>query len=179
MTNENARAERARMTTRMPIRFTSTQRGHLAPLASFKGSPYASEVNYFSNIVPQKAKMNTGPWSNLEGAVRKLVIKNGTVWVTTGTIYTDVMPDLPEANEPHKVPSALWKVVIAKPKGAGLKVAAFIIKQSATSTTKYPDTLVKISKVEEEAKFKLFPALPNSAVLKDSLDAVWVADLVM
>ncbi len=34
------------------------QRGHLAPLASFKGTPYASEVNLLSNITPQKVGLN-------------------------------------------------------------------------------------------------------------------------
>lgn len=54
-------------------------RGHMAPLASVKGSRYASQVNYYSSIAPQKADLNQGPWSQLEGKVRSLVRKYGAV----------------------------------------------------------------------------------------------------
>ncbi len=33
-------------------------RGHMTPLASFKGSRYASHVNYYSNVVPQGSDLN-------------------------------------------------------------------------------------------------------------------------
>jgi len=35
-----------------------TDRGHQAPLASFKGSKYWAETNYLSNITPQKSHLN-------------------------------------------------------------------------------------------------------------------------
>ena len=41
-------------------------RGHQAPLASFKGSRFASQSNMLSNITPQKKDMNQGCWKNLE-----------------------------------------------------------------------------------------------------------------
>ena len=50
-------------------------RGHMAPLASFKGSRFISQVNYYPNIVPQKAALNGGPWKMLEDKVRDLVDK--------------------------------------------------------------------------------------------------------
>ena len=46
-----------------------TDRGHLAPLGSFDGTETWYEVNYLSNIVPQKSSLNRGRWKQLEGAV--------------------------------------------------------------------------------------------------------------
>ena len=85
-------------------------RGHLAPLASFKGTPYASEVNLLSNIVPQKAGLNTGPWKVLEDRVRLLTIKHREVFVMCGTLYDVDSEALPNADETHEVPGAFWKV---------------------------------------------------------------------
>jgi hypothetical protein len=42
------------------------QRGHRAPLASFKGPDAARELNYLSNITPQTVNLNAGPWARLE-----------------------------------------------------------------------------------------------------------------
>jgi endonuclease G len=62
-------------------------RGHQAPLAAFKGSRYASQANYFSNITPQKKELNQGPWRILEAKVRALVKKGNTLWIMTGPLY--------------------------------------------------------------------------------------------
>ena len=85
------------------------QRGHLAPLASFKGTPYASEVNLLSNVTPQKVGLNNGPWKDLEDRVRVLTIKHREVFVMCGTLYDVDSELLPEADETHDVPGAFWK----------------------------------------------------------------------
>ncbi len=123
--------------------------GHLAPLASFNGTLYSLEVNYLSNIVPQKAAMNNGHWGDLEDDVRKLVVKHRTVWVMCGTLYDIDAEELPSADEPHEVPGAFWKVILAKPVGEPLKVAAFIINQEAKRTDKYADALTTIKAIQD------------------------------
>ena len=47
-------------------------RGHQAPLGSFKWSNDWRQTNYFSNITPQWSILNQGAWKDLESAVRKL-----------------------------------------------------------------------------------------------------------
>ena len=88
-----------------------TDRGHLAPLASFRGGNW-QETNYLSNIVPQKSDLNRTTWLELEKYVRDLVREHGEVYVITGTAYHKLIFKLPSADEPHKVPSAFWKVVM-------------------------------------------------------------------
>jgi len=138
-----------------------------------KGTPYASEVNLLSNIAPQKKGLNTGPWKDLEAKVRLLTIKHREVWVMCGTLYDVTSQDLPKADEPHTVPGAFWKVVIAKPKGQSLKVAAFIMNQDATTADDFEDTQTTIKVIQDRSGFVLFPNLATTLI--DSEDQAWVA----
>ena len=90
-----------------------TDRGHLAPLASFRGKEW-QQVNYLSNIAPQASVLNRGAWRELEEYVRDQVGKYGEVFVITGTAYHQRMAQLPEADEQHMVPSGFWKVITVK-----------------------------------------------------------------
>lgn len=103
-------------------------RGHQAPLASFKGSRHASQTNYLSNISPQKANLNQGPWQKLEEMVRDLVRIKGEVFVMTGPVYQRPMANLPNADEPHSVPSGYWKIVAVEQKNQ-IQIAAFFFDQ--------------------------------------------------
>lgn len=106
-----------------------TDRGHQAPLASFTGAPDWETTNYLSNITPQKSALNQGPWKNLESAVRRLVESDaGSVHVVTGPLYEREMPPLPGADEPHRVPSGYWKIVLLSD-AASLRVAGFVLDQ--------------------------------------------------
>lgn len=89
-------------------------RGHQAPLASFAGSRYWSELNYLSNITPQKKALNQGAWKYLEEAVRNASSYKRPLYVITGTWYNrdaSQASELPAADEAHKLPSAYYKIV--------------------------------------------------------------------
>ncbi len=119
-------------------------RGHQAPLGSFKGSLWASETNFLSNITPQKADLNQGPWKKLESAVRAFIKKGNTVWVMTGPIYkTDIDP-LPNADETHKVPSAYWKIISTKT-GNQIKATAFIMEQTTPRSATLASKLTTVA----------------------------------
>ena len=62
-------------------------KGHLAPLGSFKSSVHAYEAQYMSNIVPQKTNLNQGPWRRFEEKVRKFVKKGNEIYILTGPLY--------------------------------------------------------------------------------------------
>jgi len=124
----------------------STDRGHQAPLASFKGSLSWRETNYLSNITPQKSALNQGPWKDLEDAVRELVQTWETVWVMTGPLYERDMPGLPNADEAHKVPSGYWKTVaIGDPtQPTTVKAVAFVMDQNTPRNADFTDHIEKI-----------------------------------
>jgi endonuclease G len=88
-----------------------TDRGHQAPLASFAGHKNWTELNYLSNITPQKSALNQGSWVALEMAVRDAVSFRNSLYVITGTLYSEEEVPLPGADEPHVIPSSYFKVI--------------------------------------------------------------------
>lgn len=88
-----------------------SDKGHQVPLASFAGHKNWAELNYLSNITPQKSALNQGSWVALEVAVRKAVSFRNSLYVITGTLYLENEAPLPGADETHTIPSAYFKVV--------------------------------------------------------------------
>jgi endonuclease G len=158
-------------------------RGHMAPLASFKGSRFISQANYYTNIVPQKSALNEGPWKMLEDKVRNLVDKHGHVWGMSGPLYEKDMPPLPQATKPHKVPSAFWMIVVAakdeNPKNAqDLKVAAFVMDQDTPGKFRPAKGLVSVEEVEKRSKLNFFWELSplDQSSLESQKAAAWVQE---
>lgn len=154
-----------------------TDRGHQAPLASFKGSRYASQTNLLSNITPQKKDLNQGPWKNLEEQVRGIVKTGKTVYVMTGPIYNADMPSLPNANEPHKIPSAYWKVVILVTGKNSFEHAAFIMTQESGRSDAVLSKLTTIDEVEKQSGLDLLWELPDTEeqVVEADKNSSWAA----
>ena len=150
-------------------------RGHLAPLGSFDGSRHASQVNFYSNIVPQIDDLNRGPWMRLEAAERGLVEKYFMVWVMTGPLYERPMPGLPRAGEQHTVPSGFWKIVTVDSSGS-MFVAAFIMDQATPRNADYKDSLVTVNEVERRSGWRFFWKLPQNQqnTLKNQRMTQWV-----
>lgn len=155
-------------------------RGHQAPLASFKGSRFASQTNMLSNITPQKKDMNQGCWKNLEEAVRGLVRTGKTVYVMTGPLYTREMPKLPNADEEHTLPSGYWKVVICMTGTNAFEHAAFIMDQNSGRTDKVASKVVTIDEVEKQSGLDLLWELPDTE--ENSIEAkkntTWISTWV-
>ena len=130
-------------------------RGHMAPLGSFDGTPGWEEVNYLSNITPQKAALNRGPWKQLESVERTLIQTCLAAYVICGTLYESSMPSLPSADEPHVVPSSFWKVVVCQTSKDTL-VASFIFPQEVQQSASYLDFSTTLQEVEQRSGYDLF-----------------------
>ena len=140
-----------------------TDRGHQAPLASLTGTPHWKDTNYLSNITPQKSELNQGPWNRLEGKVRNLAKKPevDAVYVVTGPLFERNMPNLPEADEAHMVPSGYWKIVATKD-GDSVKVAAFIFDQNTPRNADFCDHLKTVDEIEHRSGLDFFHGLDQS-----------------
>ncbi|MDZ7772998.1 MAG: DNA/RNA non-specific endonuclease [Balneolaceae bacterium] len=135
----------------------NTHRGHQAPLAALNGTGHAHQTNYLSNITPQKGPLNSGSWQVMESRIRALLEDKvfGEVYVMTGPLYEEEMPDLPGADETHRVPSGYWKIV-AVPGEHSLQTAAFIMDQNTPRSSPVMDYLVSIDEVEQRSGLDFF-----------------------
>ncbi len=135
-----------------------TDRGHQAPMASFAGTIYWRTTNYLSNITPQRANLNQGPWKALEEAVRHAVHHDRQLFVVTGPVYERTMTSLPHADESHQVPSGYWKVIST----AGGKMAAFFMDQDTARSADYCANEFKttLQDIEQKAGIEVFPSAP-------------------
>jgi endonuclease G len=103
-------------------------RGHQAPLASFRGMNWET-TNYTTNITPQAAALNRGAWVALEKYERSLVTRHGEACIITGPYYQDSLPaKLPNADEPHQIPSGYWKIIAYQD-----TIESFVYDQSTPS----------------------------------------------
>ncbi|MGR3220050.1 MAG: DNA/RNA non-specific endonuclease [Candidatus Anammoxibacter sp.] len=140
-----------------------TDRGHQAPLGSFKGTESWNKTNYLSNITPQKSNLNQGAWKRLEKKVRDIVGKGNIVYVMTGTLYENDILELPNVDEPCKVPSGYWKIVIVNNKHTDLlKAASFIFSQDTPRSDKVFDHLTTINEIEKRSGLDFLRELPDN-----------------
>lgn len=136
-------------------------RGHQAPLGSFKCTEEWKTTNYLSNITPQRADLNRGSWKFLEAAIRKLSEKGYDIWVITGPYYdNDKYADmrLPSSAKVYRIPSGYWKVIIGK-KRELIKTAAFMFSQDVKRKEKYSEFKVSIDDIEKKSGLNLYPML--------------------
>lgn len=152
-------------------------RGHQAPLAAFKGTKYWADTNYLSNITPQKSELNQGPWEKLEEKERDLAKVDNVIYVMTGPLYEKSMPVLPGADEPHKIPSGYWKIIVLPSKNANsLKVAAFIFSQDTPRNDKVIDYISTINEIEKRSGLDFLRELPDNIEekIENSNNEEWV-----
>lgn len=139
------------------------EKGHLAPLGSFNGTHYWQDTNFHSNLVPQKSKLNRGVWKTLEGRIRQLAkdLEQGDdgVYVMAGPLYESTMPQLPNADEDHTVPSGFWKIVAIRNKDGGLLLASFIFSQTPKKGKDICDYKTTVTDIEERTDLNFFPEI--------------------
>lgn len=134
----------------------SIDRGHQAPLASFSGTAHPEHTNLLSNITPQSAALNQGPWVRLEDAERRLARSSaGPVYVLTGPLYERNMTPMPRADEPHRVPSGYWKIVMTEDG----RLSAFIMESGIARNAPHCGARVPLADVERRTNLRLFPRL--------------------
>ena len=142
-------------------------RGHQAPLSSFKCNADWQITNYLSNITPQFSKLNQGPWKELEAAVRKLARSGVESWVMTGPLFEWPMAKLPATKKMHQVPSSYWKIVAVENK-EGILAAAFYFYQDTPKRANFCDHMRTINFIEDKANLDFFSDYDDQEVLERS-----------
>ena len=102
----------------------------------------------------------------MEEKVRKIAERE-PVHVLTGPLYERTMPQRPNADEPHRIPSGYWKVV-AVDKGQDaqgnpdVKMTGFIFDQETPKSANIMDHVVSVDEIERRSRYDLFKELPDS-----------------
>lgn len=151
-------------------------RGHQAPLANFKGNKDWHTTNYLSNITPQNSKLNQGVWKNLEEIERKIVGRIKEIYVMTGPIYDQSMPQLPNADEYHVIPSGYWKIIATLGADDSLKVAAFMMDQNVQPSNDLTNFCVSVREIENCTGLDFFNLLDKEVqeLIENQTDCDWI-----
>jgi len=81
------------------------QIGHLYAVASVDALRHAYEVNYTDVCAPMRPKLNGDYFAKYEQLIRDLADQYGEVYVMVRCLWRKPMPRLPNADEPHEIPS--------------------------------------------------------------------------
>ena len=129
-------------------------RGHLAPRSAFKGSEFASQAQYLTNIVPQRRDLNQGPWQKLDILIHHFVTRGNEARIMAGPLYgqageTKTPPCWRAAQgKITQIPIGYWKIISRK--GArGTEICSFFIPQTTRKKTKPVNYIVPLAYIEE------------------------------
>ena len=87
------------------------ERGHMCPSADRTDtSANNSQTFYLTNMVPQSANNNEGPWANLENYARSLVGQGKELFIISGPIFSATSGTI--GTDHVAVPDATWKVIV-------------------------------------------------------------------
>jgi endonuclease G, mitochondrial len=124
-------------------------RGHMSPNGDMPDRQSQHESFTLANMVPQDADNNRHVWAAIEGAVRKMAKKEGSLYVITGPAFI--------GGSLHKVghvlvPSHLYKVVYSERQRAG---GAWFIENKSTDELE----TMTIAELEDRIGINLLPSL--------------------
>lgn len=129
--------------------YQSVDRGRLAPMTSFAGTPYWDELNNLSNMAPLPENLRTGSWARLEQRINALAAREGEVFVVSGPMgLVDV-----DSGE-TETPSAYFKVV-----RSGDRVAAFVFPVELPPHVDYCAQRSTLAAIESGTGLTVLPSL--------------------
>ncbi len=141
-------------------------RARLVPMTSYANTPYWSELNNLSNMVPMPSDLRRGAWLQLEQRLNRLVAQDAELYVLAGPLYLienlNVSPSSAQLN-----PAAYYKVV-ADESG----VAAFVFPENLGQFEPFCAYKVDYRDIGEMTGLTLYPgrdARPESSLLLENL----------
>ncbi len=124
-------------------------RGHMSPNGDMPDRGTQHESFTLANMVPQDGENNRHVWAAIEGAVRKMAMRDGALYVITGPAFLGA--SLVKVGR-VLVPSHLYKLVYSPRQQAG---AAWFIENTASARPQ----VLSIAELESKIGIDLLPAL--------------------
>ena len=126
-------------------------RARLAPVTSFANTPYWSDLNNFSNMVPMPAPLRLGPWLRLEQRLNGMVSAGSEAYVVAGPIYLisnlGLSPSSAELN-----PAAYFKLVSDE-----TGVVAFAFPHDLAQSGDYCSYRANLEEIQSMTDLEFFP----------------------
>lgn len=112
----------------------------------------------------------------MEDIERSIVTRFQNVYVMTGPLYEREMPKLPNADEPHVIPSGYWKIIVVQIRKDDLLLAAFIFDQKQNQSNKLIDYCVSVREIENRTGLDFFNLLKTDLQNKFEInkDCSWI-----
>ena len=127
------------------------QSARLAPMTSFSNTPYWSDVNNLSNMVPMPQSLRLGPWLQLEQRLNELVMRKEELYVITGPLF---FVDRLAANTAaaQTEPAAYYKIVTEND-----ELAVFVFPKDLGQFDSYCSQVANLSELERMVSIDFFP----------------------
>lgn len=156
-------------------------RGHMCPSLDRTDTLTNNKETFkMSNVIPQEADNNQGPWQDFEAYCQGLAQAGDELLITSGpSLFTGsyIQPSGEAA-----IPGYTWKIVVVVPPGSGTAlsrittstrvIALKIPNISGIRSDPWEDYITSASVIEADTGFTFFTALPNSvaSVLRTKVD---------
>ena len=127
------------------------QRARLAPMTSFANTPYWSDLNNLSNMVPMPSPLRLGPWLRLEQRLNRLAVEREELYVITGPLY--IIGSLNRSPSAAELNPAAYYKIISDESG----VAAFAFPHDLEQHKPLCEQRVDYQEIESMAGLSLFP----------------------
>lgn len=132
-------------------------RARLAPITSFANTPYWSDLNNFSNMVPMPATLRLGPWLRLEQRLNQIVDADNDAYVIAGPLY--LVNILSLSPSPSDLDPAAYFKLVSDESG----VVAFLFPKDLEQSANYCAQKVSLSEIGVMAGLEFFPGRRRTA----------------
>jgi|GEM_PF-2804982 len=144
--------------------FSGFDRGHMCPSGDRTISKEHNDVTFLmSNMVPQKADNNRGPWEKFESYCRSLAFQGKEVLIICGpSCFTGTTVASGVA-----IPKYTWKIaVVRSPNGtitsSSRTIAIKMPNEQGILGNSWNDYVTSVAEIEKDTGFTFFKALPTS-----------------
>lgn len=127
------------------------ERARLAPMTGFANTPYWSDLNNLSNMVPMPSPLRLGPWLRLEQRLNRLAVEREELYVITGPLY--IINNLSLSPNPAELNPAAYYKIVSDDTG----LVAFAFPHDMKQHQSMCEQRVAYSEIESMAGLTLFP----------------------
>jgi endonuclease G len=142
-------------------------RGHICPSADRSTTEDANSATFLmTNIAPQTADLNQGPWEKLETYSRNLARRGGVIYIISGNYGAR----RERVKSKITIPTNFWKIVIVLPPNSNVSsinkdsrvIAVDMPNLSGIKSKNWRDYRTTVRNIEQKTGYDFLSNLPQS-----------------